>query len=160
MRALNNVRLGGQQVKIEFAKTKGAKAAPGATQLPDAGSAAEAAVPVGPKVRHRAVLKNLPVRGRSSPRSSSRRHTHTGARAHAVPIPLPPHFGWRMLPSYHPWQVSFSWRMSPSYHPSQVSFSWRELKDEMRRIGDVIYADVDEHGAPLPGLKPLPQPKP
>ena len=29
------------------------------TQLPDAGS--EVPVPVGPKVRHRAVLKNLPV---------------------------------------------------------------------------------------------------
>eukprot|EP00965_Chrysotila_dentata_P204034 6182094-Pleurochrysis_carterae.AAC.4 len=26
------------------------------------------------------------------------------------------------------------------------SFSWKELKDEMRRIGDVIYADVDNHG--------------
>eukprot|EP00964_Phaeocystis_antarctica_P031030 scaffold17566_cov48-Phaeocystis_antarctica.AAC.3 len=89
MRALNNVRLGGQQVKIEFAKTKGAKAAPGATQLPDAGSAAEAAVPVGPKVRHRAVLKNLPVRGRSSPRSSSRRHTHTHTRER---MPSPPHY--------------------------------------------------------------------
>ena len=29
------------------------------TQLPDSGS--EVPVPVGPKVRHRAVLKNLPV---------------------------------------------------------------------------------------------------
>jgi len=26
------------------------------------------------------------------------------------------------------------------------TFSWKELKDEMRRIGDVIYADVDNHG--------------
>ena len=26
------------------------------------------------------------------------------------------------------------------------SFTWRELKDEMRRIGDVIYADVDPQG--------------
>mmetsp|Transcript_30971 Transcript_30971/g.62040 ORF Transcript_30971/g.62040 Transcript_30971/m.62040 type:complete len:311 (-) Transcript_30971:368-1300(-) len=26
------------------------------------------------------------------------------------------------------------------------SFTWRELKDEMRRIGDVIYADVDANG--------------
>ncbi|KAL3893043.1 MAG: hypothetical protein SGPRY_014530, partial [Prymnesium sp.] len=26
------------------------------------------------------------------------------------------------------------------------SFSWKELKDEMRRIGDVIYADVDFRG--------------
>ena len=26
------------------------------------------------------------------------------------------------------------------------SFTWRELKDEMRRIGDVIYADVDTNG--------------
>ncbi|KAL1496806.1 hypothetical protein AB1Y20_014392 [Prymnesium parvum] len=27
-----------------------------------------------------------------------------------------------------------------------ASFSWKELKDEMRRIGDVIYADVDLRG--------------
>jgi len=27
-----------------------------------------------------------------------------------------------------------------------ASFSWKELKDEMRRIGDVIYADVDFRG--------------
>lgn len=26
------------------------------------------------------------------------------------------------------------------------SFGWKELKDEMRRIGDVIYADVDANG--------------
>lgn len=27
-----------------------------------------------------------------------------------------------------------------------ATFSWKELKDEMRRIGDVIYADVDQQG--------------
>ena len=27
-----------------------------------------------------------------------------------------------------------------------ASFTWRELKDEMRSIGDVIYADVDQNG--------------
>jgi arginine/serine-rich splicing factor 1/9 len=26
------------------------------------------------------------------------------------------------------------------------SFGWKELKDEMRRIGDVVYADVDANG--------------
>ena len=84
MRALNNVRLGDRQVKIEFARNKGKNAAPGATQLPDAGSGAEAAVPVGPKVRHRAVLKNLPVRNRfslGSPSPPPPLHTHTRARA-------------------------------------------------------------------------------
>ena len=33
-----------------------------------------------------------------------------------------------------------------------ASFTWKELKDEMRRLGDVIYADVDARGdgcAPL-----------
>ena len=39
-----------------------------------------------------------------------------------------------------------------------MSFNWRELKDEMRRIGDVIYADVDELGEPLPGSNPSPDP--
>ena len=39
-----------------------------------------------------------------------------------------------------------------------ASFNWRELKDEMRRIGDVIYADVDELGEPLPGSNPSPDP--
>ena len=98
MRALNNVRLGDRQVKIEFARNKGKNAAPGATQLPDAGSGAEAAVPVGPKVRHRAVLKNLPVRNRFSLGSPSPLHTHTRARAraHAVPTSLPPHLSSRM----------------------------------------------------------------
>lgn len=27
-----------------------------------------------------------------------------------------------------------------------ASFSWKELKDEMRRIGDIIYADLDDNG--------------
>ena len=27
-----------------------------------------------------------------------------------------------------------------------ATFSWKELKDEMRRIGDVIYADVSDRG--------------
>ena len=26
------------------------------------------------------------------------------------------------------------------------SFTWKELKDEMRRIGRILYADIDEHG--------------
>ena len=76
------MRLGDRQVKIEFARNKGKNAAPGATLLPDAGSGAEAAVPVGPKVRHRAVLKNLPVRSRSSPGSPL--HTHARARVHGA----------------------------------------------------------------------------
>lgn len=75
IQGLDNVRLGQQNVKVQFAKNKGRNAAP---------------VPAPVKTssqRHRIVLKSLPQ-----------------------------------------------------------TFTWRELKDEMRRIGDVIYADVDASG--------------
>ncbi len=37
-----------------------------------------------------------------------------------------------------------------------TTFSWNELKDEMRRIGDVIYADVDSRGDGCAGACRLP----
>ena len=86
-------------MRIEFAKNRGtqkvtpglspvlAKAAAASAEPPPA-QPVEASLAEGPpKVKHRAVLKNLPA-----------------------------------------------------------SFSWRELKDEMRRIGDIIYADLDDNG--------------
>lgn len=87
------------QVRIEFAKNKGtSKLTPGLSPVLAKAAAASGETPAAqpveasgsegpPKVKHRAVLKNLPA-----------------------------------------------------------SFSWRELKDEMRRIGDIIYADLDDNG--------------
>lgn len=81
VRGLNDVRIGQQRVKVQFARNRG-KVGP-----PSGGGGRDRPVGGGSGTKHRAVLKNLPQ-----------------------------------------------------------SFSWKELKDEMRRIGDVIYADVDTYG--------------
>ena len=83
LEALNGVRLGMNDIKVQYAKHKGRleppkHEPPTKAQMQARGVKAQ---------KHRAVLKNLPA-----------------------------------------------------------SFTWRELKDEMKRIGDVIYADVDPHG--------------
>jgi len=90
VKGLDDKMIGNQNVKVEFAKSKGKSAAPpggGGDHGRYAGNGGS-----GPRApprpgRHRAILKNLPQ-----------------------------------------------------------SFGWKELKDEMRRIGDVIYADVDANG--------------
>ena len=94
-RQLHDARLGNQRLKVEFAKSRGKNAAPGASGstsaapvasvAPDAGQTTSKPKPV--RVKHRAVLEGLPP-----------------------------------------------------------SFTWKELKDEMRRIGRILYADIDEHG--------------
>ena len=95
VRELHDARLGNQRLKVEFAKSRGKNAAPGASGstsaapaasvAPDAGQTTSKPKPV--RVKHRAVLEGLPP-----------------------------------------------------------SFTWKELKDEMRRIGRILYADIDEHG--------------
>jgi RNA recognition motif-containing protein len=86
--SLDGVRIGQQNVTVQFAKSKGRKPPPAGSAAPTPAYSGDRPTPgPGPGRKFRAVLKNLPA-----------------------------------------------------------SFTWRELKDEMRLVGDIIYADVDAQG--------------